>query len=214
MSRMLHIALFNRGLTMKNSAKISLVSLLIFLCVAIQPRASAVTCEPSAHYTLLDVGSKNSESNEIDMDSFNVGDMYIGPPPSDLMVKSDYIRLNLPLGTDAKVGSVVECKGFSRKCFVLFQHFKIALGDDFSFDTTSKWQWEGFKYIASSKREVSILGKTIEAVEVNGQQMGENPLFVTFFISPGIGVFYLKMDTGGAVYTYILGSQKGIWALD
>lgn len=164
------------------------------------------------HYTQLEIGSTQPEMAQIDMERFEEGDGYTGEPFTGLIISDEAVIRDFPKGTEVKAGNAVECKGFSRKCYVFFDLFNIALSNDFSFERTSKWEWGGFTYIASIQRKVSILGKPIQAVEVFGQQLGSEPLFVTFLIAPELGVVYLRLYGEDFFYSYVLGSEKGLWA--
>ncbi|CAI8154106.1 MAG: Uncharacterised protein [Pseudidiomarina mangrovi] len=185
---------------------------LLCLSLFIDSPMSAEYSEEEIRYTLLELSSSAREDSDDNMPLVDVEQMLIGPPPTDLVILNQNIRLDFPDNIEAKVGSAIDCEGFVRKCFVLYGSFKLAVGNDFSFEKQSKWQWQDYAYTATVKRELSIMGRPIEAVEVFGKSIGDNPFFITFFISPEIGVFYLKLDTGGAVYTYILDSEKGLWA--
>lgn len=184
----------------------------MFICLVIDFPVLAASSDQEIRYTLLDLGSLDRKNDEVTIPIVDKSEMLIQLPSLNLIIENQSIRLDLSKHVKETIGKSIECDGFSKKCFIFFDYFKLALGNDFSFEKQSNWEWQNFQYVATVKRDISIMGRKIHAVEVFGRTLGENPLFVTFMISPDVGVFYLYFDTGGAVYTYILDSDKGLWA--
>lgn len=173
---------------------------------------SAASATPVS-YSLLEIDVSESSDDKLDSGLIDSTQVLYGPPVENLVISDTEIRSRFEGNLYDEIGRVVECEKFSRKCLIIRDLYKLALGDNFSFENTSTWEWEDFVYVASFARRMVILGQPVDVVEVSGQSKEHPSIWVSFLISRDMGVIYFKLNAGGFVQTYILGSEQGLWAV-
>lgn len=185
---------------------------LSFLAVSVGCTAPPIPSTSTISYSLLELDVSELPEDKLNIDITNSDELLHGSLVETLVISDASIRTGFEDNLYNEIGSVVECKGFSKKCIVISDVYRLALGDNFTFEQASTWEWKDFIYIASTKRRMVILGHPIDVVEVTGQNKQHPSIWVSFLISRENGIVYFKLNVDGFVQSYILSSDKGLWA--